>query len=100
MTLITSSPPRMGSEVAAVSEDGENSWMLSGLFSSSALVPMVLEGRWATVAAVGEVGNQSPESELGSLSANGRPEKPCICIAADGHYATPMLSHQLQEQSW
>lgn len=88
MTLITSSPPRMGSEVAAVSEEGENSWMLSGLFSSSAVVPMVLEERWATMAAVGDVGNQSPEPDPGRLSPNGRPEKPCICIAATG-FCTP-----------
>lgn len=45
MTLMTSSPPRIGSDVAAVSEEGENSWMVSGLLSSSAVVPMVLEGR-------------------------------------------------------
>ena len=80
MTLITSSPPRMGSEEAAVSEEGENSWMLSGLFSSSAVVPMVLDGRWGAIA-VGDVGNQSPEPEPGRASPNGRLDKPCICSA-------------------
>lgn len=90
MTRITSSPPKMGSEEAAVSEQGENSWMLSGLFSSSAVVPMVLDGRWGAVA-VGDDGNQSPEPEPGRASPNGRLDKPCICIAADAHCTA--LSH-------
>lgn len=75
MTLMTSSPPRMGSDVAVVSEDGENSWMVLGLLSSSAMVPMVLDGRWGPVGA----GNQSLPPEPGRLPPGSTPEESRIC---------------------
>lgn len=77
MTRTTSSPPKIGSALAAASVGWEYSWMLSFLLCSSAVVPMVRAGRWMEAAA----GAQAAAPELGRLCSSVTAGRLCTCIS-------------------